>query len=105
MELELVKELIRNKHMNNAKFIIEAEQAERYYNNKTDILYKEKKKDSDGNPLRSADNRVPRNFHGLLVDQKAAYMFTAPPLFDVGNKKANEIVSDVLGDEFHEACN
>nr|WP_308743167.1 phage portal protein [uncultured Anaerocolumna sp.] len=36
---------------------------------------KSKDKDETESPLRNADNRIPRNFHGLLVNQKASYMF------------------------------
>lgn len=82
-------------------------QAERYYRNETDILINkisdERKEDAD-NPLRNADNRIPRNFHGLIVNQKAAYMFTAPPLFDIGNEHGNEVVTEVLGDEYRKNC-
>ena len=84
-------------------------QAERYYRNETDILVKnkltdEKEKEEPDNPLRNADNRIPRNFHGLIVNQKAAYMFTAPPLFDIGNEHGNEVVTEVLGDEYRKNC-
>ncbi len=80
--------------------------AERYYRNNNDILYLPKDPDRTEieNPLRSADNRVSRNFYGLLVNQKAAYMFTAPPLFDIGNKAGNEVISDMLGDAYAKAC-
>ena len=87
MELEVMKKLIRKYEPGHSRFSLRAMQAERYYRNETDILVtgkeaEEKKEDSD-NPLRNADNRIPRNFHGLIVNQKAAYMFTAPPLFDI----------------------
>ena len=82
-------------------------QAERYYRNETDILINkisdERKEDAD-NPLRNADNRIPRNFHGLIVNQKAAYMFTAPPLFDIGNEHGSEVVTEVLGDEYRKTA-
>ena len=105
MELEVMKKLIRKYEPGHTRFSLRAMQAERYYRNETDILVKvksedEKKKEDSDNPLRNADNRIPRNFHGLIVNQKAAYMFTAPPLFDIGNEHGNEVVTEVLGDEY-----
>lgn len=79
--------------------------AERYYKNKNDILYQDKDNTDDTeNPLRNADNRIPSNFHGLLVNQKAAYLFTSPPLFDIGNKSSNEIITKTLGDAYAKTC-
>ena len=75
--------------------------AERYYRNETDILFKKsKKEDENGNPMRNADNRIPRNFHGLIVNQKASYAFTTPPMFDVGNSGVNKRITEALGDEY-----
>lgn len=102
MDLETMKRVIKRYTDGHAEFIVNAATAERYYRNKNDIL-KEKpktKEDETDNPLRNADNRIPRNFHGLLVNQKAAYMFTAPPLFDIGNQEANNRITEVLGDKY-----
>ncbi len=106
MELEVMKKLIRKYEPGHTRFTMQAMQAERYYRNETDILIKdngEKKEDSD-NPLRNADNRIPRNFHGLIVNQKAAYMFTSPPLFDIENEHENEVITEALGDEYRKNC-
>ena len=93
MDLETVKKLIKKYIPGHENFISRVQTAERYYLNDNDILHMTH---SDGEkPLRNADNRIPSNFHGLLVDQKAAYMFTSPPLFDVGNKSANEKISNI----------
>ncbi|MFR2482842.1 MAG: phage portal protein, partial [Hungatella sp.] len=54
--------------------------------------------------LRNADNRIPLNFHGLLVNQKASYMFTAPPLFDLGDKASNKALTAFLGDKYAKTC-
>ena len=67
-------------------------------------LIQQKKENETENPMRNADNRVPFNFHGLLVNQKASYMFTAPPLFDVGNKSANKQLAAFLGDKYAKVC-
>ena len=110
MELEAMKKMIKKYEPGHMEFIIKANAAERYYKNETDVLFR--KKDGNGkggenrdvNPLRNADNRIPRNFHGLIVNQKAAYMFTAPPIFDVGNKKSNDRIAEALGDEYRKNC-
>ena len=62
--------------------------ARRYYANQNDILNEKKKREADKEKpeLRNADNRIPSAFHSLLVDQKAGYMFTSPPSFDVGTE-------------------
>ena len=106
MDIETMKKLIKKYEAGHAAFVMRASVAERYYRNETDILFKDKYKEDieTDNPLRNADNRIPRNFHGLIVNQKAAYAFTAPPLFDIGNTKANKTISDVLGDEYAKNC-
>lgn len=108
MELEIMKKLIKKYEPGHTFFVTQTMQAERYYRNETDILApKPKEKDDEDeeeNPLRNADNRIPRNFHGLIVNQKAAYMFTAPPLFDIGNQDGNDVVADALGDEYRKNC-
>ena len=82
MELDTMKNLIKKYMPGHSRFLVRVETADRYYRNKTDILLKPpKEKNQEENPLRNADNRIPFNFHGLLVNQKASYMFTAPPLF------------------------
>lgn len=50
--------------------------------------------------LRSADNRIAFNFHSLLVNQKASYLFTAPPIFDIGSDADNEKLAQILGDAY-----
>lgn len=55
---------------------------------------------SETDPVRNADNRVSHNFHQLITDEKTAYMFTNPVLFDVGDKKINEEIKETLGDDF-----
>jgi len=76
--------------------------ARRYYANQNDIMIpKESKKDKSEAPgLRNADNRISSAFHSLLVDQKAGYMFTSPPSFDVGTDSQNKVVTQVLGDTY-----
>ena len=103
MNLEAMKRLIAKYQYGHTDFVIRAETGERYYRNETDIMFKEKKSEEE-KALRNADNRIPRNFHGLIVNQKASYAFTAPPLFDVGNTKANKQITKILGDEYAKNC-
>ncbi|MGG7176209.1 phage portal protein [Clostridium paraputrificum] len=58
--------------------------------------------DSNKDPLRQADNRIAHNFHELLVNEKVAYMFTYPVLFDIDDnkKKLNDVIVQTLGDDF-----
>lgn len=103
MELEVIKKLIKKYEPGHMEFVLKADIAERYYRNETDVLFK-KAKEEDEKPLRNADNRIPRNFHGLMVNQKASYAFTAPPLFDVGSDAANKKIMTILGDEYSRNC-
>lgn len=106
MDIEVMKKLIRKYQPGHAGFIAKAEKARNYYRNRTDILFPEpkEKREKEDNPLRNADNRIPFNFHGLLVNQKASYMFTAPPLFDLGSKEANKSLTAFLGDKYSKVC-
>lgn len=118
MELEKVKKVINAYADVHAVYMKEALTAERYYKNETDLLFepaksKEKaEKNADGelithdvaSPMRNADNRIPFNFHGLLVNQKASYMFTAPPMFDIGSDASNKALTAFLGDKYPKVC-
>lgn len=105
MELEQAKQLIKKYAAGHSQFVRNADVAERYYKNRNDILFlKKNQEEKEENPLRNADNRISHNFHGLLVNQKASYMFTYPPLFDVGIEEGSKKVAEVLGDKFPKAC-
>ena len=73
MELEVMKKLIKRYEPGHVDFAKKCDTAERYYRNRTDIFLQKKKEDEEGNPIRNADNRIPHNFHGLIVNQKASY--------------------------------
>lgn len=103
MEIEVIKKLIKDNIVNHTNLVNKSFIAERYYKNKNDIMYSNKN-DKEENPLRNADNRISSNFHGLLVNQKASYMFTAPPLFDIGNSTGNKRIIEVLGDKYPKTC-
>jgi SPP1 family phage portal protein len=96
-------ERIKNKITNNMDIKGHIVKAKAYYENKTDILNTGVAvKTGDGkDPLRNADNRISHNFHQVLVDEKVAYMFTYPVIFDIDNsKEINKRVNEVLGDDF-----
>ena len=103
MELEAAKKLIEKYDGLDAVRLKKAEVALRYYLGDNDIMYR-KPKDKCEEPLRNADNRIAFNFHSLLVDQKASYMFTAPPLFDAKDDTLNEIIAATLGDGYAKKC-
>ena len=113
MEIELVKKLIKKHTIGHTAVVSQVEQSDRYYAVKNDImLQKEKPKDLNEaqqqgdtfNPMHQADNRIAYSFYPLLVDQKTAYMFTAPPVFDVKNDTLNTIILDALGDSYEKKC-
>jgi SPP1 family phage portal protein len=108
MEINDAKKLIKEYLPGHSAFVLQADVGERYYRNENDILFRKKKEETGQeqtkNPLRNADNRISHNFHGMLVNQKAAYMFTYPPLFDVGSETNNKLVSRALGAKFRKVC-
>ncbi len=107
MELSQVKKIIKNSETELALLIRRAETANRYYDTENDILFDKKTEEKDQNEksaLRNADNRVCSSWYPLLVDQKNAYIFTYPPLFDVGSIKANKQIKSVLGEKFQKIC-
>ena len=104
MDIEGFKKLVKKHEPLHAAFVNDAMTGERYYKNGSDILFGKKKEDEEGNALRNADNRIPRNFHGLLVNQKASYAFTVPPLLDIGDAGANKCVMETLGDMYTKNC-
>lgn len=104
MDMEGFKKLVKKYEPYHTGFTHKAIAGERYYKNGSDILFGKKKEDGEGNPLRNADNRIPRNFHGLIVNQKASYAFTTPPVFDVGSTAQNKRITELLGDEYIKNC-
>ena len=105
MELEAMKKLIKRHQRAHRKLVRDSLQAEQYYRKKNDILKRGAKSlSSADNPLHSADNRIPSNFYNILVNQKAAYLFTVPPIFNIGNTESNEAVQKCLGDDFAKIC-
>lgn len=107
MDISVIKNLIRRQLPAHEDFCRRAMQADRYYRNNPDVFAQMEQKGSakdTESPLRNADNRVPFNFHGLLVNQKAAYTFSAPPIFDIGSQRGNKALVRLLGDEYGKIC-
>ena len=106
MDIEVIKKQIRKYQAGHSAFVMQIAKARAYYRNETDIMFPplEEEQEKKDKPLRNADNRIPFNFHGLLVNQKASYMFMAPPLFDLGKKKANKALVKFLGDKYPKIC-
>ena len=103
MDLETAKKTIKKQIEMHGAFVKNAVIAERYYRKDNDILYGEKRSDSD-DPLHNADNRIPSNFYKLQVNQKAAYAFTDPVMFDAGGEDNNKLIKTVMGDSFQKKC-
>lgn len=97
MSVNEVKQIIENDRERRMKI----QELLRYYDNDNDIIRKGVVP-TDKDPLRNADNRIAHNFHELMVDEKAGYMFTYPVIFDTGKKEVNTKISEVLGDEFED---
>lgn len=95
-------EKLRRKIINHSEVKEHILKAKSYYGNKTDIkITGVRAMDDNADPLRSADNRISHNFHEILVDEKVAYMFTYPVLFDIDNNaELNKKIVKALGDEF-----
>lgn len=99
LKLEKIKRKVINHEASKSEMI----KAKSYYGNKTDIEQcgVTPKNSENKDPLRNADNRISHNFHQILVDEKVAYMFTYPVLFDIDdNKEINNKVNEILGDDF-----
>lgn len=95
MDINKIKRIIKYDYDRRRQIAIE----KKYYENDnmikiTGIL------PADTDPLRNADNRVSHNFHQLITDEKVAYMFTNPVLFDVSDEDTNKKIVETLGDDF-----
>lgn len=100
MTINKIKKIIQNDYQRRQDIIT----AKRYYNNDNDIKLKGILPESS-DPLRNADNRTSNNFHEDFTDEKSSYIFTNPVLFDLGDKKINDRVKEVLGDDFEYESN
>src|SRR5690554_6099040 len=75
------------------------EEGVRYYNNEGDILRRKQYYYKDGKKLVDEDkpnNRIPHNWHKLLVDQKTSYIVGQPIVFESDEEGFTEEINDVL---------
>lgn len=79
MELSVIRKILQKEVSSFQSFVAKAEESERYYNNQNDILVRgagaidavnNYLTNLGENPLKSADNRIPLNWHKILLDQK-----------------------------------
>lgn len=99
MEIKRIRKILQS----NQNKVDSIKESKRYYLNKTDILGRgvlsTSVNNTKDNILRNADNRITHNFHNILVDEKASYMFTYRPIIDINDdKNVNIKVNQVLGD-------
>lgn len=104
-DLKVIRKLIESTESQYKAFAASAQQGFDYYGNKDKIKdtgaaaieeingYLKKK---GANPLRSADNRVSFNKHKIVVDQKAGYLFSVPPSFDLPGGEDTDKVDPLL---------
>lgn len=112
LDITSIRKIIENSTKNYDAFLTAAKIGVDYYNNEDLIL----KTGAAGinevnaylaeigkNPLHSANNKIPCNWHKVLTDQKVAYLFTYPPQFDVnadGGKKTVDSIKKALGGNY-----
>lgn len=105
----MISNIIKNNLQSYYKKLQDNEKALLYYQNKNDILrFKSPANLIDDrnafNPFRNADNRISHNWFNILVNQKAGYLFTYPPIFDVSDTETNKKIINTLGDNFAKVC-
>ncbi len=100
MTINKIKKIIQNDYSRRQEIL----KAKRYYGNDNDIKIKGILP-ANTDPIRNADNRISNNFHEDFTDEKSAYLFTYPVLFDLGDKNLNNKVKEILGDDFEYECN
>lgn len=105
MDLKTMQDLVKQSASSRAEFQNSYEEALRYYSASNDIANRNNGRsqlnpDGKSDPLRRADNRVSSNFYQLMVDQEAGYLATTAPTVDVGKDRDNELIAQVLGDDF-----
>lgn len=109
MDITAARKIIESSVKKHADYLSQAQEGVRYYQNDDDIkrtgaaainevnsFLKTLKK----SPLKSADNRIPTNWHKILVDQKVGYLFTYPPQYDAKDDTLNQKLTEVLGEDY-----
>ena len=85
MELKQAKDLLEEYLPQCRDFLEQAARGMDYYQGRSSIIrrgmpglewMRQWQRDNGKNPLRTADIRIPANWHRILVDQKVGYLFT-----------------------------
>ncbi len=93
----IIKDLIENH--DTSKMI----EGQRYYYNENNILNRQMYFYRDGVKIideTKANNKLPHNWHKLLVDQKVAYLVGKPVVFQVEPKEYEDRLNLILGEEW-----
>lgn len=82
-------------------------EGQRYYYNENDILDRKQYYYKDGVKTEDdtkANNRIPHNWHKILVDQKVAYLVGQPPVLQTeeGKKEYEDRLNLILAEEWHD---
>lgn len=109
MDIELIRKLIEKTVKAHSNFMERAKEGKEYYDNNSRVkksgttamdVINNFLANQGRNPLKSADNRIPTNYHEVFVDQKIGYMFTYPPQIDLKSEELNKKIQEVLGDDY-----
>ena len=108
--MDLLKKLLDATESAHKSFVTAADTGKQYYANTSSIcstgaaaIYEVNQylRKLGKNPLRSADNRIPTNWHRIITDQKAGYLFTYPPQFDAKDSAdLAKTITDTLGRDY-----
>ena len=113
-DLAAIRKFIENTQTEYNDFCKQAQQGFDYYDNSGRIKHTGAAAIDDvnsflmrkgANPLHSADNRVGLNLHGIVVDQKAGYLFSTPPSFDLPSDEAESSDDSAPGDALLQRVN
>ena len=97
----IIQDLIAE-HENDKRYDLMTD-GERYYDNEADILDRVKYYWKDGNKVEdetAVNNKVPNNWHKVLVDQKVGYVAGRPPIIDSEDEDFTELINNYLGERF-----
>ncbi len=97
----IIRDLIEN---HDTRHMIEGQ---KYYYNENDILDRKQYYYKDGVKTiddTKANNKIPHNWHKLLVDQKVAYLIGQPPVLQTeeGEKEYEDRLNLILAEEWHD---
>lgn len=119
MDLETIKKKLSQRTPEDLEYLAKVTTAERYFHKHNDIYLNEEfqrevLKDKEAGMqyagedvlnLKRSHYAIASNFYFILVSQKVSYLFTHPPVFDVGDDDVNSVINnEILGERFAEVC-